>query len=182
MKIKVGPRLTISRLTREDVDVYHDMVETNYAYLSQWLQFITAPTYEESQRMVNHLVQENAQQKSLHFLIYYQGQAVGMISYNMINKLDGVAEIGYWLIEEAQGQGIVTQCLKFLIDYAFNQLIMAKVLIFIAADNLKSRELPEKLGFRKEGILRQQQVLNDKRHDLIIYGLLVKEWEELNYG
>lgn len=181
MKIKVAPRLTISRLRYEDVDMYHQMIENNYDYLSQWLHFSTVPTYEENQRMVNYLVKENTEQNSLHFIIHYQGQAVGMISYTTINKNDKVVEIGYWLIEEAQGQGVMSQCLKFLIDYAFNQLIMEKIIIFIANHNLKSRQLPEKFGFRKEGVLRQQQLINHRRHDLVVYGLLLKEWEELTY-
>jgi len=67
-----------------------------------------------------------------------------------------------------------------LIDYAFHELQFNRVEMRCAAENKKSRKIPEKLGFREEGLLRQAGWLHDHFVDMMIYGLLASEWRSDN--
>ena len=75
-----------------------------------------------------------------------------------------------------QGKGIMTRVVKALIDYAFDQLALNRVEILVAFNNIKSRAIPERLGLKKEGYLRQAEWLHDHYVDLMIYAVLKKDW------
>jgi ribosomal-protein-serine acetyltransferase len=70
----------------------------------------------------------------------------------------------------------MTRVAKALTDYAFNELGLNKVDISAAAENKKSRSIPERLGFVNEGCIRQAEWLYDHYVDHIVYGMLAKDW------
>ncbi|OXM82862.1 GNAT family N-acetyltransferase [Paenibacillus rigui] len=92
--------------------------------------------------------------------------------------LSKTADVGYWLAEEFQGNGIMTKVAKALTDHAFHDLSLNKVEIRAAAGNKKSRRIPERLNFVNEGRIRQAEWLYDHFVDHIIYGILAAEWQE----
>jgi ribosomal-protein-serine acetyltransferase len=49
-----------------------------------------------------------------------------------------------------------------------------------AVENKKSRKIPERLGFREEGTIRQAEWLHEHFIDLVIYGMLASEWRDKN--
>jgi ribosomal-protein-serine acetyltransferase len=63
-----------------------------------------------------------------------------------------------------------------MLEYAFSRLMLNKVEIRCATGNLKSCAIPQRLGFKQEGIIRQGEWLYDHFVDLNLYGLLVGEW------
>jgi ribosomal-protein-serine acetyltransferase len=67
--------------------------------------------------------------------------------------------IGYWLAEDYQGRGIMTDCVRMLVDFCFNELDLNRVYITCGFGNKKSRAIPELLGFVQEGILQEDMVL-----------------------
>jgi ribosomal-protein-serine acetyltransferase len=89
-----------------------------------------------------------------------------------------MTELGYWISERFEGRGLVITTCRVLIDYAFNELALNRIVISCSAENQKSRAIPEKLGFKQEGILRQSEWLQDRFVDMVIYGLLAKEWQD----
>ncbi|MGH7179120.1 MAG: GNAT family N-acetyltransferase, partial [Tepidisphaeraceae bacterium] len=58
----------------------------------------------------------------------------------------------------------------------FDQWKLNKVEIRAATQNVRSRRVPERLGFTMEGTLRQVNKLADGFHDLVVYGMLASEW------
>ncbi len=104
----------------------------------------------------------------------------GGVRYHEIDWSNRMTELGYWISEGFEGKGLVTKTCRVLIDYAFNELGLNRIVISCAAENQKSCAIPEKLGFKQEGILRQSELLQDRFVDMLIYGLLVKEWQDKN--
>jgi ribosomal-protein-serine acetyltransferase len=49
-------------------------------------------------------------------------------------------------------------------------------------ENRRSRAIPERLGFREEGTLREVQRIGDRRTDLVVYGMLAPEWNARRGG
>ena len=79
-----------------------------------------------------------------------------------------------------QGQGIITQSCKRLIEYGFNALNLNRIEISCAAGNIKSRAIAKRLGFTEEGILREAELIRGgKLVDNCCYGLLKEDWGKL---
>ena len=72
----------------------------------------------------------------------------------------------------------MTRVARALTDYAMNELKLNKVEIRCASGNLKSRSIPERLGFVQEGTIRQAEWLYDHYVDHIVYGVLAEEWNK----
>ncbi|WP_369385683.1 GNAT family N-acetyltransferase [Mesobacillus boroniphilus] len=79
--------------------------------------------------------------------------------------------------EKLQGRGITIRTAKAVINHAFYELGLNRIEIRCGKDNHKSKAIPKKLGFYEEGILRDGEFLNGNFHDLIVYGLLSREWQ-----
>jgi ribosomal-protein-serine acetyltransferase len=75
-----------------------------------------------------------------------------------------------------EGKGIITQSCKTLINYGFNNLQLHRIEIKAATHNLKSQAIAEKLHFKKEGVLRAAELVNNVYFDLQVYSILRPEW------
>lgn len=93
-----------------------------------------------------------------------------------MNWANKSTSIGYWLGERYQGKGIMTKSCKSFIEYAFKELNLNKIEIRCAEQNFRSRAIPERLGFVKEGIIREAEWLNDHFVSHVVYGILAREW------
>ena len=85
--------------------------------------------------------------------------------------------VGYWLSENEQGGGIVTDCVRCLVNFGFDSLSLNRIYVHCADSNTKSRAIPERLGFALEGVFRDGECLYGKYFDLAIYGMLKRNWK-----
>jgi ribosomal-protein-serine acetyltransferase len=90
-----------------------------------------------------------------------------------------VGEIGYWLAAAAQGRGTMTECCRLLVRYAFLTLDLNRVEIAAATGNQRSRAVPERLGFKFEGVLREREELYGTFVDHAVYSQLRSEFDSL---
>ena len=101
---------------------------------------------------------------------------VGRVGVYKLDQQNKIGEIGYWLAEHVQGKGIVTSSCKLLINFCFTELKLNRIEIKCGTENLKSQQIPERLNFTKEGIIRQGELLYDKYIDLNLYSLLKQDY------
>lgn len=85
-------------------------------------------------------------------------------------------EIGWFLDRGYQGKGIATEAARRSLIFLFNDLKAYKVIVITRDSNIRSCKLAERLGFRKEGHLRECGVEKGKRYGLIHYGMLKNEF------
>ena len=106
----------------------------------------------------------------------------GLVGFKDFDDSNHKIEIGYWLSQYQQGNGIMTRSVDALLDYAFEQLNMNRVQIKVAVDNKKSNRIPQKLGFKFEGVERDGELLADNKYtDINVYSLLKKEYKNGNH-
>ena len=86
-------------------------------------------------------------------------------------------ELGYWIGQPYWGRGYATEASRELIRYAFAQLGLNKIGAHYLGSNPASGRVMEKLGMRREGVLRQHIVRWDRLEDVVIYGLLRDDHE-----
>jgi ribosomal-protein-serine acetyltransferase len=101
---------------------------------------------------------------------------VGVVGYHGIDWQNRSTTLGYWLGEEYQGKGLMTAVCRALVDHAFEELGLNQVGIACAIENKKSCAIPERLGFRREGVQRQAEWLYDHFVDQALYAALASEW------
>jgi ribosomal-protein-serine acetyltransferase len=119
-----------------------------------------------------------AENKGLGVGIWFQGNLAGAVRYHEIDWTNRSTELGYWLGAAYEGKGLVTTTCKVLINHAFSELGLNRVVISCTPDNRRSRAVAEKLSFTQEGILRQADWLKDRFVDQVVYGMLASEWRD----
>ena len=94
-------------------------------------------------------------------------------------KFDGQcrrAEIGYGLAYSAWGHGYMHEALLALLEFGFSELGLNRVEADIDPRNEPSARSLERLGFRKEGYLRERWIVGTEVSDSALYGLLLSDW------
>jgi ribosomal-protein-alanine N-acetyltransferase len=94
---------------------------------------------------------------------------LGAIGFNDLNKLDQKAEIGFWLLPEYWGLGIIREASFAVFDYAFKVLNIAKFIALVETENNNSRKLLKKLDFIYQETLWNCEIKNDNPISLEIY-------------
>ncbi len=156
------------------------LMNLNREYLQQWLPWLgTHTSLEDTRDFIRGSLEQFANNNGFHLGIWFRGRLAGVIGYHKIDWINRATSIGYWLGASFQGRGLMTRACRTLVDYAFNGFGLNRVEIRCAVENKKSRAIPERLGFREEGIIRQAEWLYDRFVDHVIYGMLASEWQNL---
>jgi len=90
----------------------------------------------------------------------------------------GRVELGYWVAPEAQGQGYATEIAALLVEYAFVERRLNKVVARVLAGNDASRRILEGLGFQHAGRFREDFYFDGEYVDAHLYDLLADEWAD----
>lgn len=101
---------------------------------------------------------------------------VGTCGLFAVNRAWRKCTLGYDLALPAQGQGYMQEALHAALDWGFTTLELNRIEAQIHPDNLASINLVLKLGFHREGVLRQVGFWGGSFHDLIQFSLLRNEW------
>lgn len=155
-----------------------ELAYRNHKHISEWMFWIGDDySLADAERHLKLALDRFAANDGFEAGIWHKGELAGCIRYNYIDWAHRNTELGYWLGASFQGRGLATRACRALIDHAFKELGLNRVEIRCMSENLKSRRIPEKLGFVKEGILRQVRWRHDHFDDHVVYGMLASEWE-----
>lgn len=175
----VDEDLILKLLTQHNATELFTIVDKNRDILREWLPWIDSKkTIEDCQDSIERWGNKYIANTAINAGIFFKGQLVGMVAFPEIDWQGKKASFGYWLSPEFEGRGIVIRCVNELIQYAFDILDLNRIEISCAEDNVRSRALPEKLGFVQEGILRDHYYLNGDIHNLVVYSLLKSDAEK----
>ena len=174
------------KLHQPDLDFAEELfalVDTNRLYLQKWLPWVSATkTVEDSRSFLKNVIRFSKGGQQLHSLIIYKNQLVGLVGFNTIRKVHQKAEVGYWLAENFTGKGIMTDAVTQVLRVGFDELGLHRIEIRCAVENIKSRAIPERLGFINEAILRQCEWLYSRYVDHFVYSILEYEFNAEGAG
>lgn len=144
------------------------------------LFFTTVPTFENTQTWLNLALDMQAQQKALPFTVRSKqsGKIIGTTRYCNIDHNNKRLEIGYtWYAASAQKTAINTECKLLLLMHAFEVLECNAVEFRTDWFNRQSQAAIERLGAKRDGVLRSHSILPDGRvRDTVVYSILQHEW------
>ena len=156
-----------------------ELVNHNRPLLRQWLPWVDyMQTVENFTEYIGRCNGQLQQGTDVSYLITVNEQAAGRIGLHHIDHQNKSCAVGYWIAEAFSGKGIVTKACRGLITIAFETLGLNRIEIKCATGNQKSAAVAERLGFKKEGVLRQAEWVNDQPLGLNVYSLLRHEWKK----
>lgn len=156
----------------------YELTDSCRSYLRQWLPWVDGTkNIEDTKAFIEMTKKQFASNNGFQAAIFYKGNIAGVTGFHSLNWAHRTTSIGYWLGESCQGNGIMTRSCKAFVDYAFGELNLNRVEIRCAENNFKSRAIPERLGFAKEGMIREAEWLYDHCVDHVVYGVLAREWQ-----
>lgn len=174
---KVDDELSLELIQQHQKEELFRLIDRNREHLRKWLLWVDKrKSAEDLEPIIPFWIRNYADNNGFDAGLRYKGELVGMVGLHYIDLKNKTTSIGYFLSEEAQGKGIVTRTISALLDYLFDELKLNRVLIQCAANNEKSKAVPERLGFVNEGITREGQWLYDHYEDLMNYSLLSNDW------
>jgi len=101
-----------------------------------------------------------------------ENKIVGTIGYHRIEKEHYRAEVGYMLHPDYWNTGLMTEALKVIIDFGFDEMNLHSIEGNINPNNAVSRKILEKFGFVKEAYFKENYFFNGKFFDSEVYSLL----------
>jgi RimJ/RimL family protein N-acetyltransferase len=103
-------------------------------------------------------------------------KAIGTCLLFRLEQASRRAELGYVLGRAHWGRGLMQEALSALLDRAFGTMALRRLEAEVDIRNPASARLLQRLGFSREGLLRQRWVTKGEAKDVEIYGLLCNEW------
>jgi ribosomal-protein-serine acetyltransferase len=177
MRIVIEDNIVLDTLDSRHVDELFAAIDNNRAHLAAFLPWVAnMNTVADMSAYVHHSQMLTQQGREVNFVIFSEGLIVGRIGIHYIDLQDMTGDLGYWLVKNAEGNGIVTKSCEALMKLGFESLNLNRLQIKTIDRNVKSRAIPKKLGFTLEGILREGAFANQCFYDLLLFSKLKSEW------
>lgn len=158
--------------------VIFEVIERNRARLRQWLPWVdNIRCVGDEEKFICNSLGLFASNGAFQSGIFIGDAFVGAVGLHPINHANRKVELGYWLDAAHEGRGLMTSACRAVVDHAFGALGLNRVIIYCAVENLRSRAVAERLGFKLEGIARQAEWLYDHFVDWASYSMLASEWK-----
>ena len=175
MRIELSDNLLLRDLEPADAAELYELVAANRRHLAEWMPWAADQDLARTEGFLRTVAQKRERGEALEGVIVLGGQIAGCAGFPSIDPVARSAVIGYWIAEEHQGRGLVTRAVTALIDHAFGELGLHRLEISAATENLRSRAIPERLGFTQEGVLREAELVGGEYQDLAVYGLVTTD-------
>lgn len=175
MLIKIDTEIELKQIDLSDSRDIFKTIDSQREYLGKWLPFVEfTKEISNTEKFVDSIVNAPEDKFEYVFTIRKKNEFIGIIGFKDTDKLNRKTEIGYWLSEKFQKQGIVTKSVEKLCDFAFNKQKINRVQIKCAVENKPSKNIPRRLGFKFEGIEREGELLTGNVFtDIEIYSKLL---------
>lgn len=105
------------------------------------------------------------------------GVLIGTCTLHQIHRQNRRAELGYALGSAWWGKGLMHEALVAFVGHAFGHMMLHRLEADIDPRNIASAKSLERLGFQREGYLRERWIVAGEVSDSALYGLLARDWQ-----
>ncbi|SNB02319.1 putative ribosomal-protein-amino-adic N-acetyltransferase [Flavobacterium psychrophilum] len=167
--------LLLRQITSNDINEVFELRRN-----PETMKYIPRPlitTIDEAMGHVKMIQDKIETNEGINWAITLKGnpKMIGIIGHYRIKWEHFRSEIGYMLLPEYHGKGIVTQAIQLIVSYGFDEMKMHSLEAIIDPKNTASAKVLEKNNFVKEAHLLQNEFYDGKFLDTVIYSLLKKE-------
>lgn len=118
---------------------------------------------------------------TVRFAIESKGKMIGTVIISSIDMKNRTSNMNIKILKSERGKGFAIRAMKLVICYCFNELNMHCLTANVVEENIDSRKLFERLGFCKDGLLRDRVYKNGDYHNVISFSFLKVEFNERNW-
>jgi len=177
--IVVSSGVELRLLLPGDVEPLFALTEANRTRLRDWLPWLDhVRTPADSGQFIATAAARHAAGEELTLGLSHDGGLAGIIGTHFIDWANRTTTLGYWVAREAEGRGLATAACSALLRVLFGDLELNRVGIHCATGNSRSQAVARRLGFQKEGIVRDAERLYDHYIDHVVFSMLRREWEQ----
>ena len=175
-----APRLSLRAVTDGDVDDFFD-VYSNVEVMRYW-STPPLPNREAARDQITEIHEGFKNQQLLKWAIALRSndKLIGSVTLFHPDFTHRRVELGYALGRPFWGNGYMQEALNATLNYAFNVLNFHRIEADVDPRNAASIRTLERLGFQREGYLRERWHVGGEIQDAIFYGLLRPEWKGAN--
>lgn len=176
-----GSRVRLRRATVDDADMI-------LAWRNEPTTKRYQPILDRSLAEVRQLLRERSGlvllpdvDGEMQWVIEADAVPAGWITLRIVSRLHGVGELGYTLGSAFHRIGYMSEAIRQLLPLAFDPVAGAdlwRLEAIAAVQNVASRAVLERAGFRLEGVARESLIINGERVDHARYALLRPDWQE----
>jgi len=145
--------------------------------VTRWLSWGPYRSEDEPRRWIEQAAARRDAGERLELVVQRGDEVLGMTGLMEISQRDRRAMVGTWLGREHWGTGVNAESKALILHLAFRTLGLHRVGAYSNVDHERSQRALERLGFRREGVLRGWHRHPDGFHDVVVFGLLAEEWE-----
>lgn len=180
MEIK-SERLILKELTETDLDFIYKMQSNEFVY---FYEEDKEPTKEQVYKNYTKKITRMSQDKNQFFIFiistHPEGIPIGEIQIQLNWEEIKEWEIGYTLHPDYWGNGYASEASKMLLTHVFENLKAHKVVAFCNANNKKSAALMERIGMKRDGLLREGRLWHNDWCNEFVYSILEKDYLSLS--
>jgi RimJ/RimL family protein N-acetyltransferase len=131
---------------------------------------------ESTEDWVRNISEQNLKTRAI-FAIRIEAEVAGLAQLQMIDWVQRTAMLGVYVGDrERRGGGIGEIAVSLILDYGFKALDLHRIGLEVLGSNARAKRLYERLGFVREGVVRQAYQRGGRREDIELWGLLRDEW------
>ncbi|HJZ34873.1 MAG TPA: GNAT family protein [Solirubrobacterales bacterium] len=153
-----------------------EAIAANREHLAAWLPWAETQGFQDSVEFLELKRLQVEANDGFEAALLVDGEIAGGVGFHRVDWVNRSTSFGYWLAADAQGRGLMTAAVTALLDYAFFEWDLHRVIIEVVVGNERSRAIPERLGFRQEAILREAKLVRGSHEDTRLYAMLAPEW------
>ncbi len=171
-------RLLLRRVSKDDLNEILELRGN-----PETMKFIPRPLVKTEEDALNHfkMIDEKIEKnEGINWAITVRGnpKLIGIIGHYRIQPENHRCEIGYMILPQYKGQGIVTEAIKAVLEYGFEDMNMHSIEAVIDPDNIASERVLQKNGFVKEAHILENEYYDGKFWDTVIYSILKRNFKK----
>lgn len=178
MKQYIGEKILIRFITESDADSLLSLLKRNQDFFNQSSPIkkdYSAYTIDKQLEIIQKWKIDREADKLYSFGIFLKEnqELIGNISLREIRRgpLQS-CEIGYVLDQQQNGKGYMTEAIRLIVDFAFLELNLHRIVAEAMPSNIGSIRTLEKAGFKREGIARKLLLINGEWEDHVVLSIL----------
>jgi ribosomal-protein-alanine N-acetyltransferase len=174
--VVTGPTLTLRYATAEDAPRLLELASD--AAVTQWFSWGPYESLDQPEAYIAGLEGKRERGELLDFLVVHpEAGPIGVTGLSELAARDRRATVGSWFGREWWGSGANRESKAMITAVAFRHLGLDRVTAWANTRNGRSQVALERVGFRREGVLRGWHRHGDAVHDVVVFGMLRGEWE-----